>query len=331
METNILKGRYVPGKVDYNDNGRRDCEAEITWELAKGRFSMSAGIWNPRKTDLYTCGQCVDTVAAYFPRDAKVQRMLEIWQRWHLNDMKAGSPRQQEFLRNNPKPESDKRDNYTYAREALTAAGLQPDTEYLREEKPYSYGSAWITEELPVEVTMEIRSWGEGFPAKPDPFTAWLDDRYTFEAVYAGEDGGRGDHYRCTFTEKLPEYDGQGKRNHPKKLSADFYQGTGHRKDRKGNAWSERAERSENSAFGWRRFDPKKSAPTMKTVMDALLNDAHAYDENRDMADFIATFGYDDIKAGRRVWQACEEQYSKLQAFTGANFRALMDDDTLPA
>lgn len=160
----MKKGRHVLGKVDYNRSGRRNCLAVITWELrttGQGmlEFSACAEIWNPRGTDCYVCGQCVDEVAAYFPNDAKAQAILQVWRRWHLNGLRAGSPRQMEYLRENPTK------HYETTLAALFAAGLQPDTEFSVEVDannqsiPYSYGSAWLTEELPEAALAEIRSW----------------------------------------------------------------------------------------------------------------------------------------------------------------------------
>ncbi len=154
--------RLVLGKVAYNGSGRRNCEAAITWEFNGGKFSMCAEIWNPRHTDCYTCGQCVDTVAAYFPHNAKVQRMVAIWRRWHLNDLTAGSPAQERWLQDNPiAPEecAYPKSHYVVACAKLAAAGLNPDPGYERDGKPYAYGSAWLKTEIPADVVAEIESW----------------------------------------------------------------------------------------------------------------------------------------------------------------------------
>jgi len=146
--------RYDLGKVDYNGSGRRNCKAAITWRLEDGLFAMCAEIWNPRETDVYTFGQCVDTVAAYFPEDAKAQRMLAIWREWHLNDMQAGSPAQRAYLEALPVwPQ------YEEACRVLADAGLNPDPGYLHNGKPYAYGSAWLKRDLPADVLAEIESW----------------------------------------------------------------------------------------------------------------------------------------------------------------------------
>lgn len=152
--------KLVLGKIDYNNSGRRNCKAVLTWELHEGRFSMCGEIWNPRETDCYCCGQCVDTVAAYFSNNAKVQRMLAIWKRWHLNDMKAGSPAQQEWLETNPVKAVYPESHYEVASAKLAEAGLNPDPNFIRNGKPYKYGTAWLKEEIPADVVAEIESWG---------------------------------------------------------------------------------------------------------------------------------------------------------------------------
>lgn len=154
--------RYDLGKVDYNSSGRRNCKAAITWSLENGRFSMCAEIWNPRETDIYCGGQCVDQVAAYFPRDAKAQRMLAIWRAWHLNDMIAGSPAQTAHLETLGEWAYGREgfdSHYDWAHNKLVEASLQPDPNYLHNGKPYSYGSAWLKRELPADVIAEIQSW----------------------------------------------------------------------------------------------------------------------------------------------------------------------------
>lgn len=67
------------------------------------------------------------------------------WDRWHLNDMRAGSPVQMAYLREHA---SEFRDTRTWEAswDLLTAAGLNPDPE------GYHYGSAWRMEPIPASV-----------------------------------------------------------------------------------------------------------------------------------------------------------------------------------
>jgi hypothetical protein len=144
--------RYILGKTDAYTPGRKNCEAAITWSLTDGKFSMCAEVWLPSKDDIIQGGQCVDSVAALFPDDTKAKRMVAIWERWHLNDMKAGTLAQEAYLRANPVNAIYPESHYTKACEMLAAAGLNPDN-------GYKYGSQWLKEELPPEVVSEIESW----------------------------------------------------------------------------------------------------------------------------------------------------------------------------
>lgn len=152
------------GKIAYDGKRRSNAtELELTlrWhegsaqttdlEPVEGYWSLSicGGIWDSRETDLVACGQNVDEVAGFFPGDARVQRIKAIWDRWHLNDIKAGTRAQSEFLDNWLK-QSGERYDYTKVCVALDTAGLLVD-------RGYKYGSAWLVEVVPAEVLLEVR------------------------------------------------------------------------------------------------------------------------------------------------------------------------------
>lgn len=155
--------KYYLGKCDAIGGGAKRNEAYITWEFKDGKFSMCAEIWMASKRDIIMGGQCVREVAAFFPEDEKAQRMVEIWERWHLNDLVAGSPAQMKWLRDNPldpKEYAYPASHYDVAGKKLEEAGLNPDPDYIHNEKPYKYGHAWLKEEIPADVAAEIESWG---------------------------------------------------------------------------------------------------------------------------------------------------------------------------
>ncbi len=146
------------GKVDYMGHGVAYNMAELEWDLTDdGNFSMMGGIWNANMSDYVCCGQMVDELASYFPRNQLVQEMCEVWKRWHLNDLKAGSPAQRQYLRNFPPEEWD----YGFVCDYLADAGLHPDESYEYNGEPYRYGSAWLKEEIPPDVIEKIKSWPE--------------------------------------------------------------------------------------------------------------------------------------------------------------------------
>lgn len=159
------ENKYYLGKCDFYGRGGKYFEAFITWKFDGKTFSMCAEVWNARKTDILVCGhECVAEVAAMFPDDEKAQRMAAIWKRWSLNDMRGGSPAQEEWLRENPIDPAEyayPKSHYAVASAKLEAAGLNPDPRYIHNGKPYKYGHAWLMEEIPTHVADEIRSWSQ--------------------------------------------------------------------------------------------------------------------------------------------------------------------------
>ena len=79
-----------------------------------------------------------------------VQELRRIWEKWHLNDLQAGSPAQTAYLEANPV--TDRANYYESACAALAAAGLNPAPDYIHNGKPYQYGSAWLRVDVPEDV-----------------------------------------------------------------------------------------------------------------------------------------------------------------------------------
>lgn len=71
-------------------------------------------------------------------------RLYEIWRRWHLNDMRAGTFVQEEILRQ-AKASGVKLNDYDEACNYLQRFDALVD-------EGYTYGSGWLKEELPQEV-----------------------------------------------------------------------------------------------------------------------------------------------------------------------------------
>lgn len=184
-ETRTVRRVLRLGKVDYNRSGRRNCMVTLEVELKYGpnnvapyldidlnpcrervEFSMSGNIWNPRETDIYSGGQMCEDIAAMFPNNKRVQRLVEIWKRYHLNGMKAGCRAQEDFLRAHPVEAKYPKSYYEEACKALEAAGLLEVTggpevknaNGLRVRRSYKYGTAWLAEQLPSEIELEIRT-----------------------------------------------------------------------------------------------------------------------------------------------------------------------------
>lgn len=70
-------------------------------------------------------------------------RLKQAWQRWHLNDMRAGTPKQEEAVRK-WRPTADD-PSYDAACKMLESINLLVDGDY-------RYGTAWLKEEVPLDV-----------------------------------------------------------------------------------------------------------------------------------------------------------------------------------
>jgi hypothetical protein len=78
--------------------------------------------------------------------------LVALWDRWHLNDMKAGCEHQEFRYRNHPDERPTSRNNY------LGASGdtMSPDEWSACPECGYKYGSQWLFESLPADILDQI-------------------------------------------------------------------------------------------------------------------------------------------------------------------------------
>jgi hypothetical protein len=160
------------GTIDTGNKRRASVFVKI--ELREGRLSIS-GVIGPLASGnaLGGCGQIDMGFAHRNPAgndkryskpirpcdirfapgwtDDKWLDLLDVWNRWHMNDMKAGTAAQEEWLRQNPVDATYPKSHYTEASKALTDAGLNPDNGYM-------YGSKWLSEEIPEETIAFIVS-----------------------------------------------------------------------------------------------------------------------------------------------------------------------------
>ncbi len=93
----------------------------------------------------------------------KVAALVAIAGRWHLNDLTAGSPAQEEWLREHPVDADYPESHYDKALVALRAAGLSRAPSH----EGYVYGSAWLYEELPAEVVTTLMGFPNGGGRRP--------------------------------------------------------------------------------------------------------------------------------------------------------------------
>ncbi len=138
---------FVFGKIDFDGIGRKINTVEIEVglrEYSDGSYSFTASVnvWNHIHTDIVAGGQMFDAVelSQIEARSSLFATIKELWRKYHLNDMHAGTPEQEEALEKANLLSVNDFD-FDKACEFLKNAGLY-EVEY--EGKPYRYGSGWL-------------------------------------------------------------------------------------------------------------------------------------------------------------------------------------------
>jgi len=168
-------------KLEIELRRKETCAPHLSIDLEEclrcTELSICALVWytGDRANDPSSAGQCVDVVREYFgghevefpntsrPPDldsCSINELCDLWERWHLNAMIAGSRAQRDHLEANPPQEPFYPVSYyEKACEILKAANLYED-------RGYKYGSAWLSEPLPVAVMARIGEICRAFEAK---------------------------------------------------------------------------------------------------------------------------------------------------------------------
>ena len=152
MKTTINKVIRVGTTQGYSD---RAMSIYCKIKFNDGKLSIT-GVEGPLKSGNARggCGQITLNPSEINPaplwNKRSIAKLQAIWDEWHLNHMTAGSPRQEQYLKDNPiKPSSR---SYQVVCEILNQAGLNPDHDYIHKGQPYEYGSDWICREVPQDV-----------------------------------------------------------------------------------------------------------------------------------------------------------------------------------
>jgi len=124
-------------------------------------LSICGNIWKPKRTDIVEGGQCQDTIREALNEgkiklkgytEADILKLLDIWDRWHLNDLRAGCEHQRALI---PLYKKEKGEDFF-------DVSNYDEIIKLPEFKKcsicgYKYGTAWLFEPLPKEVISFIR------------------------------------------------------------------------------------------------------------------------------------------------------------------------------
>jgi len=136
------------GKIDWSGRGRKAYAVELEIDLREDKFerpvlSICGSVWNTKHTDIVCGGQCLDDLLPFLKGNKEFKFWHKMWKKYHLNDMKAGTPEQEEAIRE--WKEAGHRYDYTEACKYLESIGLY-EVEYhgCEYNGVYKYGTAWL-------------------------------------------------------------------------------------------------------------------------------------------------------------------------------------------
>lgn len=148
-----LDCRYKSGVESY--------PIEIDMSLSdSGNFSASASVYKIKfniriqdyEEDFVMGGQCFDELKESSPEianDPKFKQIYSWWKRYHLNNMHAGTEKQESAL---DERFGDKYPDYTEQCAYLEKIGLLYDF-------GYKYGTSWLKREIPSEIQNQMREF----------------------------------------------------------------------------------------------------------------------------------------------------------------------------
>lgn len=137
-------------------------------KITDGRLSVVGTSYEGRKAErnFVSAGQCivearkVTEPAKGFSR-ADLDRLVEIWDRWHLNDMRAGCEHQRRWGWDTMHRLESKVGGWDYK---IKETAKVKAFKRIGRKCPacgYSYGSAWLREELPQDVVDFVEWFNE--------------------------------------------------------------------------------------------------------------------------------------------------------------------------
>jgi len=161
-----MTNKNIKGQVIFHDKDNHI--ARLKYEIKDGRFSMSGNTQG-------CYGQCKDSIK---PKTKVQKELLKFWDEYHLNDMHAGTQKQEKAIKEYFK-KKNKPYNYDEACEYLKSIKLYSVTEKNGSiiHEPYKYGHSWITEKLPESFTEDLIKVIEEIEEEEDEYLKTRDEK----------------------------------------------------------------------------------------------------------------------------------------------------------
>jgi hypothetical protein len=243
----------------------------ITGSLYRGGSMVSAG---QNRNDLKALLER-GIIAPGLERDA-LERLAKVWDRWHLNDMRAECEHQRAL-------------GWTFA----THSGQKCPT------CGYLIGSAWRKEELPAEVASFIRE----LPTTKENPENILPEGINYEARLLSavpprhekgpcpNAGFRSHACICPLPPGMDVWEVSLQRDKGLRHVFEYRTGTGHRKP---------AKPADDPYKG-----PQPVKPSPGSVLESLAYDALAFLDSCDLDDFAKEYGYTEPTEAQAAWEGC--------------------------
>lgn len=284
--------------IRYHDGeGKRT----VDLELAPERYavvSICGSIKNALGSDSVSHGQNTDEIRKAL-HVASVQRICNLWDRWHLNDLKSGTPAQMDYLKSHPSGSAS--DHFIASKKTLEEAGLYTVSYspkrgrldgHINGDQLYTYGTDWLVEIVPDEVIEELKALFST-PVAPDDDSDNTAEDLKAKIKFSCDHGAKGEGFmnnpgadgrRCTFK--------YGRRTH----SFDFWQGGG---------------------YGGKE-------PTLEATLERLLSDARAGEDS--FENFCGDLGYDvDSRKDEKIFKACRKTSLALKRLFGDDYEKFQE------
>ena len=150
-----MKKTFTFPKVAYTSSRKSnlpEVEVELRYkdsDLSKPVLSICGSLWNSNHTDIVMGGQCLDRLAKFnsLRSNPLFKKLHRLWKNWHLNDLHAGTVKQESALKESGKQFESYEDRCKY----LESINLLNDDGYV-------YGSSWLYREIPEDDLKEIIS-----------------------------------------------------------------------------------------------------------------------------------------------------------------------------
>lgn len=147
----------LPSIVIDDKPHRVEIEIELTDD---GKFSVCGGVYRSKynhyfqkcERDYIMCGQCLDELAQYpiIKNNSKLKQVYEWWKKWHLNDLHAGTEKQEQALEDAGM--KNWANEYSKCCDYLESIGLLYDN-------GYKFGTSWLKREIPTEIQEQMRNF----------------------------------------------------------------------------------------------------------------------------------------------------------------------------